>query len=157
MSQLSVPISTDTFLRLAVFLRESGSERDPVTVVEEAVEYWMANAEWKQESLLPDSAISEDDRGYAWKIQRTTDWPASALFLPSGTTLRIKVAREFAYATIEGDSLIYEGKSLSPNQFAYRAAGSARDAWRDLWVKRPTDSDYRHAQALRRETIGLSN
>jgi hypothetical protein len=77
------------------------------------------------------------------------------LFLPSGTTLRIKVGREFEYAKIDGDSLIYEGKSLSPNQFARLAAGSERDAWRDLWIKRPTYSDYQHAHILRRAALGF--
>lgn len=144
MAQLSVPLSTPTFLRLAAFLEISGSERDPVETVEEAVIYWLENAEWKLPDLVPDAV-----RGYSWKIQKTTDRPAASLFLPQGSTLRIKVREGFEYAKVEGDQLIYRGESVSPNQFAAVATGSARDAWRDVWVKRPSDHDYQHADALR--------
>jgi hypothetical protein len=153
MSTISVPLETERFLRLASFLEEAGSKRDPVTVIGEAIDYWLENAEWKLDALVPDAKVDDVARGYVWKIQRTAKNAASSLFLPSGTALRIRVGRQFEYATVEGDSLIYKGEPASPNQFARWATGSARDAWRDLWVKRPSDHDYQHADALRRERL----
>jgi hypothetical protein len=45
--------------------------------------------------------------------------------------------------------LMYEGERVSPNQFATKVTGTSRDAWRDLWIKRPTDDDFRVADDLR--------
>jgi hypothetical protein len=133
MAEIAVPVSTSTFLRLAAFLKQGGSSVDPADMVEAAIEYWMDNAEWKPE-LLPD-----DSRGYMWK----------SVFLPAGTMVRIKYEGSYTYAKIEGDYLMYNGEQVSPNQFALKVTGSARDAWRDLWVKRPSDPDYQLADDLR--------
>jgi len=138
MSQVSVPYPTASFLRLAAFLKANGSDRDPISVIEDAVEYWLENAPWKKQDLL--GAMVEDSaRGYTWK----------SLFLPSGTTARIKTKSGYQYARVEGDFLIYNGERMSPNQFALSATGSERDAWRDVWIKRPTDADYIRADDLR--------
>jgi hypothetical protein len=56
------------------------------------------------------------------------------------------------HASIEGDNFVYEGRSISPSEFANTVAGgTARNAWRDLWIKRPSDHDFRMADDLRRE------
>jgi hypothetical protein len=146
MSHVSVPLPTSTFLRLVGFLQACGSDRDPVDIVEDAVDYWIDNAEWKTETLLPDAARKG---GYPWKVQKTSEHPATALPLPAGTALRIKVGAGFKYAKVNGDSLVYQGEQVSPNQFAKLATGTDRDAWRDVWVKRPADQDFLHADALR--------
>ncbi|MGH7784109.1 MAG: hypothetical protein ACREO5_09760 [Candidatus Binatia bacterium] len=139
MSNITVPFPTASFLRLSTFLKKEGSTRDPVKAIEDAVEYWLANAEWKKSDLLPDTVIAPDARGYMWK----------SLFLPHGTIVRIKYNQFFQYAKVEGDALMHQGESVSPNQFAYRVCGGARDAWRDLWIRRPSDEDYQHADSLR--------
>ncbi len=64
--------------------------------------------------------------------------------------LRIKYNGSFVYANVEGDYLIYNGERVSPNQFAMKVTGTARDAWRDLWMKRPGDTDYHLADNLRK-------
>jgi hypothetical protein len=135
MPEISVPISTSTFIGLVDFLREKKSPREPVEVIEAAIEYWMDNADWKDEILSPVSLAC----GYSWK----------KVFLPSGTVLRIRYNSDYHYAKVEGDKLIYSGAAVSPNQFAQRVAGCARDAWRDVWVKRPSDSDFVVANSLR--------
>jgi hypothetical protein len=137
MSFISLPYPTKSFLDLANFLKEKGSDRDPVQVVAEAVEYWMDNADWKPETLIPEAV--RKNQGYSWKT----------LFLPAGTLVRMKHNGDFHYAQVEGDHLIHDGVSVSPNQFALAVAGHPRDAWRDLWIKRPSDPDYRLAHDLR--------
>jgi len=141
MSYISIPFPTESFLQLAAFLREQGSSRDPVVVIEDAVEYWIDNASWKKEDLMRETIVGPDSRGYMWKN----------VFLVQGTLLRMKKkGGAFEYAKVEGDCLVYKGESLSPNQFAFKVAGNARDAWRDVWVKRPMDQDYVPANFLRK-------
>ncbi|PZQ14302.1 MAG: hypothetical protein DI565_12850 [Ancylobacter novellus] len=140
-STVSVPLPTATFLELAAFLKQAGSDRDPVAAVAEAVDYWIENASWKTETLLPETVVDDGSRGYTWK----------SVFLPSGTLVRMKYGSDFHYAKVEGDYLVHEGERVSPNQFALRVAGGARDAWRDLWIKRPGDEDYVPADDLRKK------
>lgn len=141
MSEISIPIPTSTFIGLVDFLRETNSARDPIEVIESAIEYWMQNADWKDEILSPPTGAAT---GYSWK----------SVFLPSGSTLRIKYNLQYHYAKVEGDKLKYQGVQVSPNQFALKVAGSARDAWRDVWIKRPSDKDYVVANFLRAKNPG---
>jgi hypothetical protein len=136
MSEISVPILTSTFIGLVDFLREKNSARDPIEVIDSAIDYWMENAGCKSEILSPPTGAAT---GYSWK----------SLFLPSGSTLRIRYNSQYHYAKVEGDKLMYQGVSVSPNQFALKVAGCARDAWRDVWIKRPSDKDYVVAKSLR--------
>jgi hypothetical protein len=138
MTSISVPISTTTFIDLVDFLRDKGSPRDPIEVIESAIAYWTDNADWKEEVLSPVGLAT----GYSWKT----------VFLPSGTVVRIRYNSEYHYAKVVGDKLMHEAASVSPNQFALRVTGVARDAWRDVWIKRPNDEDFVVANALRRNS-----
>lgn len=133
-SKIAPLIDTKTFLALADFLKESNDPRDPAEVIDQAVWYWMDNAAWKPELLEKTNA-----RGYQWK----------SLFLPSGTQIRMQYKGSYFYATVEGDELIYDGESTSPANFANKITQSSRNAWRDIWVNRPQDSEWNLANDLR--------
>lgn len=141
-SSLSVPISTKQFLELADFLRSNRDPRDPVDVISLAVDYWIENASWKPE-LLAES----DARGYQWKN----------LFLPEGTQIRMQYKGTYSYAKVEGDEIIYQGKTISAGGLANSIAGSNRNAWRDLWIKRPGDKEWKLAGDCRVESNELSD
>jgi hypothetical protein len=136
-TQISVPIRTEQFLELAEFLRTNADPRDPVIVVTEAIDYWIQNAGWKPELLA-----QSDTRGYQWKN----------LFLPDGTQIRMPYKGTFHYAKVEGDQIIYQGTSISPASLANKIASSSRNAWRDLWIKRPEDKEWTLANNCRRDT-----
>lgn len=135
-SHISVPIPTGQFVELVEFLRNKGDMSDPVEVVSKAIDYWMDNASWKPELLAVSSA-----RGYQWK----------SLFLPEGTEIRMQYKGAYSYAKVEGDDLIYKGEPISPAAMANTVAGGSRNAWRDLWIKRPTDREWRLADDCRSE------
>ena len=135
-TQISVPIYTQQFLELANFLRSNGDPRDPVEIVSVAIDYWLDNASWKPE-LLSES----DTRGYQWKN----------LFLPSGTQIRMQYKGAYFYAKVDGDEIIYDGKPISPGSLANTIAGNSRNAWRDLWIKRPEDKKWKLADECRSE------
>lgn len=133
-SQVSVTIDTATFIALCDFLRSSNDPRDPVSVCDEAIWYWMDNAAWKPELLS-----RTDSTGYQWK----------SLFLPSGTQLRMKYGSKYHYANVISDEVVYEGEAMSPSAMANRVAQSSRNAWRDIWIKRPNDKDWVLADDIR--------
>lgn len=135
-TKISVPIYTQQFLELANFLRNNGDPRDPVEIVSVAIDYWLDNASWKPE-LLSES----DTRGYQWKN----------LFLPSGTQIRMQYKGAYFYAKVDGDEIIYDGKPISPGSLANTIAGNSRNAWRDLWIKRPDDKEWKLADECRSE------
>jgi hypothetical protein len=126
-THISISIPTDQFLELVDFLRSNGDLRDPVELVSTAIDYWLDNASWKPELI----AVS-DTRGYQWK----------SLFLPDSTQVRMQYKGRYFYSKIEGDELIYDGNPISPANLANSIAGSSRNAWRDLWIKRPIDTEW---------------
>lgn len=135
-NHVSIPVPTTLFLDLAAFLKEKEDPRDPVEVVATAIDYWMDNADWKPELL-----VETTTRGYQWK----------QLFLPEGTEIRMQYKGVYSYAKVEGDVITYKGQSVSPASLANTIAGSNRNAWRDLWIKRPDDREWRLAEECRAE------
>jgi hypothetical protein len=138
-TQIAVPVPTRLFLDLFEFLRQSDDPRDPVDIVAVAIEYWLDNASWKPELLSKGST-----QGYQWK----------SLFLPDGTEVRMHYKGAYKYAKVEGDRLIYDGQPTRPGALVNRITGSSRNAWRDLWIKRPADLKWRLAQDYRHEVGG---
>jgi hypothetical protein len=58
---------------------------------------------------------------------------------------------EHNYAIVEGDKIMHDGVSVTPNQFARSFARTARNAWFDLSVRRPGEKRFTIASRLRRE------
>lgn len=133
-TQISIPIETEQLLCLLDFLRSNGDARDPVIAIADAIDYWIENASWKPELLTKSVSL-----GYQWK----------SLFLPDRSEIRMAYKGAYAYARVESDKIVYNGKSISPSIFANTIASSSRNAWLDLWVKRPGDADWCLADELR--------
>lgn len=147
-SFLNVPIPTDDFLELVDFLRENDSPLDPVLAVRQAIGYWIESSEtWGEDDwrrLLHIGVQEEPERpksdGYLWKT----------VLLPPGSSVRMQYKGKTYHASIKGDDFIYDNKSTSPSEFANLVAGgTSRNAWRDLWIKRPQDREFRPADKLR--------
>jgi hypothetical protein len=102
----------------------------------EAIQCWLDNASRKTELLVE---VSRNTRGSQWKN----------LFLPRGTQLRMQYKGAYSYARVEDDEIIYRGKSISPGSLVNIIAGTSRNAWRDLWIKRPEDKEWRLADECR--------
>ena len=170
---ISVPVSTERFLGLAEAFLKQGSERDPgkaiddaigewITLLEflyregsgcdpvdaigRAIDYWMDNADWKKGDLMPE-LFEKQDMGYIWKT----------IFLPHGTRIRMKYKNQTHYANVEGDELIFNGNSISPGKLTETISGSSRNAWRDLWIKRPEDKSWVLADDVRKQALTLDD
>lgn len=141
---VAIPIPTKRFLELVQFLQDEGSQRDPVEIVSVAIDYWISNASWKQEALLPDSKklapIGDQSDGYWWKD----------LFLQNGTKIRMIYKGRTYLAEVSDAAITYEGQSLSPSELANKITGTSRNAWRDLELQFPGSNSWKLADSFRR-------
>jgi hypothetical protein len=96
------------------------------------------------DNLMPEIARSAS-RGFTWRYKDAT------LFLPHGSELRMRYKDRYHYATVVGDEIQHEGAAVSPAAFARRVTVTSRNAWKDLWVKRPDDREWRLADDCRRK------
>ena len=133
---VTAQLSTPTLLRLIEHLRTRSESKDVSEAINTALEFWL-----DAKNEIPAGADPAGIRGYQWK----------SLFLPEGTVLRSWSYGEHNYARVEGDKIIHEGESVSPNQFARSFARTARNAWFDLSVRRPGDKQFKMASVLRKE------
>ena len=79
--------------------------------------------------------------GYHW----------APLFLPNGTLIRMEYKKEISDAAVRNNKIEYKGEYFSPSELAcVIASGTSRNAWRDLLIKRPGDTDWCLADDLRR-------
>ncbi len=146
---ICVPISTNQFLSVIDFIRREGSDRDPAEVIAEFIEKGMILAAPDPDTFLHHRP-AEDARGYSWKSKTTH------LFMPNGTDIRMRYDGRFHYAKVVGDEIIYEGIAYSPASLANTIAGSSRNAWRDLWIKKPEQSDWKLADTYRSPETNLT-
>lgn len=135
-STTSLQLDTDTLLKLIRRLSLLGGTQDLSEAVSAAIEFWL-----DEQAKLLAGCDPANLRGYQWK----------SVFLPEGTVLRSWSYGEHNYARVEGDQIIHKGKSVSPNQFAQSFARATRNAWSDLYVRRPGDKQFKLACRLRSE------
>jgi hypothetical protein len=133
---LSVQLSPTSLLRLVELQRLEGGAHDLSEAINTALEFWL-----DAKAALPPGADPAKLRGYQWK----------SLFLPEGTILRSWSYGEHNYARVDGDKIMHQGRSVSPNEFARFFARTARNAWFDLSVRRPGDKRFTMADVLRKE------
>jgi hypothetical protein len=94
-------------------------------------------------SVRPKVRYNDDALGYLWKNRE------SRLFLPNGTEIRMSYKGKEYFAKVDGDQITYNGKNHSPSTLVNTITQTSRNAWRDLWIKFPGDSDWKAANDLR--------
>lgn len=143
-SEISVPIPTRLFLELCEFLRSRGSDRDPVDAVSLALDYWMQNAPWKAEDLLPDvtpkAGVMPTHEGYWWKT----------VFIPAGSKARMIYKGKSFFAQVTSEGFLFEGAAYSPSEFIHHVTQTSRNAWRDIELQFPDKATWVLADDLRK-------
>ena len=138
-SAMTLHLDTNVLLKLIARLATRGGTQDVSEAVSSAIELWLG-----EQAKLSAGSDPASVRGYQWK----------SVFLPEGTVLRSWSYGEHNYARVEGDQIIHDGKPVSPNQFAQLFARSTRNAWTDLYVRRPCDQRFMLACRLRQQVAG---
>lgn len=121
----SVAITLPTLRALLEYHDAHPTEKDLADLADLAIRDWLV----RQRGPL----------GYFWK----------GVLLPDGSRLCISSLQRSFYATVVGDELIFEGQSMSPNQFATACLGTVRNAWEAIFVQIPGDRDWKRATRLR--------
>jgi hypothetical protein len=119
------------------YLNRTGYRQQPDEAVGEAIKNWLQMMQTFPPLQPPGPAL----QGYQWK----------ALFLPDGTRLRMQYRGEHEYAVVEGDRLMYQGRPVSPNQFANAFGGGVRNAWKELAIRMPGEKRWTSAARRRVE------
>jgi len=126
MSQhVSVTVTLPTLRALLDYQAEKACDQDFSGLVDRAIREWLARQRGSQ--------------GYLWKT----------VVLPEGSRLRISSLHRAHFATIVGSELLYEGVSMSPNQFARASLGTVRNAWEAILVQLPGELNWTPANRLR--------
>lgn len=141
-TNIGIPFPLDLVLQVVESEKKMGTNRNPVDVIVEATYYYLDQLEWKADDLIG-SLISPQSRGYTWKHKD------SNLFLPDGTEIRMRSMGTYHYAKVIGDDIHFQGKTTTPGSLANAIGGNNRNAWRDLWIKRPTDKEWQQAGQCR--------
>jgi len=129
-----LPIESRLVQRLQAHLMRRGGAPDLQQALNAAIEMWLA-----EQSKLRIGSDPASVRGYQWK----------SLFLSEGTLLCTRSYGEDQYARVQDDEIIFRGRSVSPNRFAHWAGRGTRNAWNDIYVRRPQDKFYIPASRLR--------
>jgi hypothetical protein len=150
---LSVPFPKELYDKIII---RSGGKVDPVDMAIYQLEEWIERTlndedawteegfeEWQLE-LAPAAkgpSLGDPTKGYHWK----------ELYLPNGSELRMTYRGQIHHAQVRNEKLVYEGNAYSPSKLASKIAGdTGRNAWRDLWIKFPGQTNWDLAIRLRR-------
>jgi hypothetical protein len=136
---IQVPIPFTVFRQLCDYIESEPRKRELSEVAGTAIEEWLANAV----NAPVDSRTLLS--GYQWK----------RLFLPSGTVLRTSFKGRNYQATVDGDCVMFDGRAVSPSEFVNAAGGTARNAWRAVWLLFPDEKTWRIAASCR-DALGQS-
>ena len=145
-----VPLDVELYADL---VRRSG-KADVSSYIEHSVRSFLDRTEgdghtWSAEYV---DGIGEQDKALREKYgdpRRGLQW--DALLLPNGTRVQMTYGGRHYHAEIRHGALYYGDERMrSPSRFARRVANNtARNAWRDLYVKIPGDESWRLADGLR--------
>jgi hypothetical protein len=151
MSHLSVPIHEDIIAEIVIRSEgKAGIARLIESVVGDYLERTRGDASiWSDAHAEAVAEEKEDDtlirygaatRGYHW----------DRVFLPNGTTLKTTYKGKDGFAEVRHQQIYYQDLPCSPSQFASQVANNtSRSAWRDIWVKRPSDRSWVFANMIR--------
>ncbi|MEO7497521.1 MAG: hypothetical protein ABIT83_14110 [Massilia sp.] len=129
---LDLPISLALHQQLISASVASGFEKEDWEIGALAIRDWMARNN-------PDSFLLPSICGFQWK----------RLFLPNGTILRTVFNGKNHHCQVEGDQILYTGKTTSPNGFVRAVGGMRRSAWKVVWVLFPNSETWKLAADLR--------
>lgn len=151
MTEISVQINSEYIKEIV--LRSQG-RADIAAMINHSIESFLDRTRGDPDiwSIEHANAIANEDiddtllkygspsKGYYWLN----------VHLPNSTSLKISYKGRDHFAEVRHQQIYYDNKPCSPSQYASRVAdNTSRNAWRDIWIKRPSDHDWQFANNLR--------
>lgn len=152
MPYIAIPIDSEIIGEL--YLRKGSPNIDVASWIENIVRDYLertADDDWSEAyyAYRERQAGSEDFAAEFGDPKGGYHW--TPLFLPNGTLIRMEYKKETSQAAVKNNKIDFNGECYSPSELArIIAAGTTRNAWRDLLIKRPGDTDWLLADELRR-------
>jgi hypothetical protein len=153
---LYVPLHSDIVAEIV--LRSQG-RADVAAIVESCVDSFLERTKgdaqiWSDEHA--GQVAEEEENGDLVQLGHPSkgyNW--SGVFLPNGTKLRVTYMGKDHFADVRHQQIFYADQAWTPSQFASKIANNtSRNAWRDIWVRKPDCSDWVFADHLRRSQRG---
>ena len=99
---------------------------------------------WEQEDEAERKEWRAQNKPLVWK----------EITISAGSKVRMFYQGDHHYAEVKRGRILDEGKEYSPSEWASKVAGgTARNAWRDLWVQEPYSKTWVPAEILRKQAI----
>jgi hypothetical protein len=97
---------------------------------------------WRQEDAEGLREREEASRPLVWK----------GVTIANGAEVRMSYGDKHHFAVVRGGHIVDDGKSYSPSEWARKiAAGTSRNAWRDLWFREPPSKTWVPASWMRQQ------
>jgi hypothetical protein len=151
MVYVSIPFPRDLYNLIVL---RSGGKLDPANLATEQVEQFIERtrdealvwteqgvAQFAKEKAEKSHDFGDPSRGHQWSL----------VFLPNGTELRMKYLGKTQYATIKSENVV-SGTTIfsSVSQWVRSVArGTSRNAWHDVWIRFPTETEFRYSDTVR--------
>lgn len=146
-------------------IRFSDGKIDPVHLATEQLETFIErtinDVDWWGERWPEVAEIYAPTEYESWKKSaegrsaRPLIW--KSLTLPNGTEFRMTYKGTDHYAkAVDGAAVDLDGR-YSPAEWCRKVANyTQRNAWRDIWLRRPGEKDFKQAQSLKDEQEQLA-
>lgn len=134
--------SPATLCDLLIYLRTHNRLDELDEIADQALQAWLDKAKadgWRHRTVTL--------QGYQWKD----------LFLPDGTRLRSSSYGQAEFAVVDGRELLHKGQPTTPNKFNSAVPGMVRNAWRDIFLQFPGESQWQRAIDCRRKLPAAVN
>lgn len=143
MKTICIPFPKDLYDKI---IMRSGGKLDPCILAVDQVEGFLdVNGAdpsfWTEEGLkafeaeqAPSSgAYGQPNLGFQWKT----------LFLPNGTEVKMVYKGRTHYAVVSHERVKDSDGSFTPAEWARKVANhTARNAWRDIWIRMPAQESW---------------
>lgn len=133
-----VPVSSAAYNALVV--RCNDTQADVLAALNAAISEYLDRTK-PAPVTEPTPAVAEEVKGFQW----------GPVMLPNGTEIKMTYDGKDHAAVVAKEKVRYKNRYYTPSRFASLiAAKTSRNAWRDLWIKRPGDDSFRLADDIRK-------
>ncbi|MBK8456555.1 MAG: hypothetical protein IPL47_05070 [Phyllobacteriaceae bacterium] len=113
--------------------------------IEEVAEVYAPHLINRWESERASSVTQTMPRPLIWK----------KVEVPSGSEVRMAYDGMHHYAEVRDGKIVENGNRYTPSEWASKVAnGTSRNAWRDLWFRKPLSKNWDLADDLRKRAAG---